>query len=135
MRYRADFNTGAIIFAIMFQQLQPRIGFGWTIRCIGFVVLASLAFPLVTLRKRVAESPSRAFIDKSALRELPFVLTLPAMFLVFAGLYVPYFYIEVFSVRTNAVRPDLNGYLIVFMNAGSLLGRVVCMAKCCHDVC
>jgi predicted MFS family arabinose efflux permease len=113
----------------MFQQLQPRIGFGWTTRCIGFVVLAPLAFPLVTLRKFVKESPPRALIDKSALKEWPFVLTLPAMFLVFAGLYVPYFYIEVFSVRTGVASEDLNKYLIVFMNVGSLVGRVVCMAR------
>lgn len=87
----ADLNTGAIIFAIMFQQLQPKIGFGWAIRCIGFVVLASLAFPLVTMRKLFTQSPPRALIDKSALKEWPFILTLPAMFLVFLGLYCPYF--------------------------------------------
>ena len=121
----------------MFQELQPKIGFGWATRCIGFILLASLAFPIVTMVKRVAQSLRRALIDKSALRELPFVLTLAAMFPVFAGLYIPYFYIEVFSVRTNVMRPEsgyLNKYLIIFMNAGSLLGRLVCVNRDSSEV-
>ena len=112
----------------MFQKLLPLVDFGWTTRCIGFVLLAMLILPVTTMQKRVPQSPRRALIDFAALRELPFGLVLCSMFVVFAGIYVPYFYIEVFSVRAGVLVHNelyLSKYLIIYMNAGSLFGRVV----------
>ena len=80
------------------------------------------------MRKRIPRSTRRALFDSAALRELPFMIVLGSMFVVFAGLYVPYFYIEVFSVRTSIMEHDdlfLNKYLIVLMNTGSAFGRLV----------
>ena len=50
------------------------------------------------------------------------------MFAIFVGLYVLYFYIEVFSVRRqifSVAGQNLPKYLIVIMNVGSLFGRLV----------
>ncbi len=99
----------------------------------AFVLLASLILPLVTMRKRVPQSSRRAFIDPSALREPAFCLALASMFVVFMGLYVPYFYIEVFAVRESILEVGhkyLVKYLIVIMNVGSLVGRLVRLPLC-----
>lgn len=74
------------MFAIVFQQAVPRIGFGWTTRVIAFIILISLIPPILTMRKRVPRSPKRALVDKAALREVPFVIALCAMLLLFVGL-------------------------------------------------
>lgn len=34
--------TGGIIYTVIFQQLIPRVGFGWTVRIMGFVMLGKL---------------------------------------------------------------------------------------------
>ena len=124
----------------MFQEMVPQVGFGWTTRSIGFVLLASMVLPVATMQKRVPKGPARAIIDTAALREPAFILVWWSMLLIFAGLYIPYFYIEVFSVRANVFIPEevyLNKYLIVFMNTGSLFGRLVSLevgsvlSECC----
>ena len=119
---------GAIVFTILFQQLEPQVGFDWTTRIIAFVVLASLLLPIVAMRKRVSKSPRRTFVDLAAFREAPFIFMLCSMFFLFTGLYIPYFYIEVFSIQTQTLaRSDryLDKYLIVFLNVGSAIGRLV----------
>lgn len=119
---------GAIIFTPVFEQLVPRIGFGWTTRTMGLLLLAALVLPVATMAKKTPRSPRRAIIDASALREPAFLLVLASMLIIFAGMYVPYFYIVVFSVRAKIlVGGDayLNKYLIVFLNTGSFVGRLV----------
>lgn len=116
------------MFTIIFQQLRPHIGFAWATRVIAFIVLVSLVIPVMTMRKRLARLPTRAFIDKSALQEPTSVLAGCSMFFLFAGLYIPYFYVQVFSGNAHIMQPrdaNLNKYLIVSLNAGSFFGRLV----------
>ena len=54
--WNAHVEAGGIIFPIMFQRLQPRIGFGWTTRIIGLIMLALLALPVLGMRMRVRPS-------------------------------------------------------------------------------
>ncbi|KAK5119243.1 hypothetical protein LTR85_007857 [Meristemomyces frigidus] len=120
-------SIGAIVFALVFQHLTPRIGFPWTVRVLAFIILASLIPPILTMRKKVAKSPTRSLIDKSALREPAFLLAGCTMLPLFAGLYIPYFYAQVFSINTDIMPPGsayLNEYLIVLLNTGSFFGRL-----------
>lgn len=80
------------------------------------------------MRKRFPRSLPRAIIDRSALHEPAFLLSTVAMLFVFAGLYIPYFYIQVFAEKKrvmDASNTYLNQYLIVFLNVGSFFGRLV----------
>ncbi|KAK7756721.1 hypothetical protein SLS62_001162 [Diatrype stigma] len=45
-------SFGGVVYSLLFQGLQPRVGFGWAARVMGFVSLATLAVPLAVLRKR-----------------------------------------------------------------------------------
>lgn len=95
----------------------------------GFIILASLILPILTMQKRLARSPRRAFFDSSAVHELDFVLMLCSMFFVFAGLYIPFFYIKAFAksgMISGGSDSHAKKYLIVFMNTGSFFGRLVC---------
>lgn len=117
-------RAGAIVFSIIFEQLLPKIGFGWIVRVIAFIILVSLVLPIVVMKKRTAGSSRRALIDKEALSEVRFVLNLCVVLLSFLGLYIPFFY----SVSTNVLDPKheyLNNYLVIFLNVGSIFGRLV----------
>ena len=94
----------------------------------GFLLLASLILPTLALRKRVAHSPRRAIIDRDALTEYPFLYLAAVMVLAFIGQYIPYFYLQVYSVEKDILtgsKAYLNKYLIVFLNCGSFVGRLV----------
>lgn len=103
-------------------------GFGWATRTIALLLFITLVIPTVSLQKRTPTSSRRRFLDPVALREPSFVLCMSSMLIAFIGLYIPYFYIEVFALRRNVLNSDqkyLTKYLIVIMNVGSLVGRLV----------
>jgi MFS family permease len=89
-------STGGLIFPILVQQLLPKIGFRWTIRCMGFVVLfcfiicLSLARPRLP-RKAVTSAP---LVEPSAFRELPYSLFVVGIFLTLWAVYFSYFYVS-----------------------------------------
>ena len=59
-------SFGGVVYSLMFQGLQPRIGFGWTARIMGFVSLATLTIPLIVLRKRTPSNTTTTTITTAA---------------------------------------------------------------------
>ncbi|KAI5305548.1 hypothetical protein KEM55_008945, partial [Ascosphaera atra] len=65
-------SLGGVIYPIMFRQLQPKVGFGWATRIIGFVLLATNAFALSVMRNRdTTRKSKRVMLDPNACKELP----------------------------------------------------------------
>ncbi|KAK5951924.1 hypothetical protein OHC33_007217 [Knufia fluminis] len=46
-------SIGGVIYPIVFHELQPRIGFGWAVRVIGFIALATLIVPCALIKLRI----------------------------------------------------------------------------------
>ncbi|XDG08221.1 hypothetical protein ABKA04_007836 [Annulohypoxylon sp. FPYF3050] len=117
---------GGIVFPIIFSRLQPQIGFPWATRVIGFILLGLSVVPLIFLRPRVAPSRvKRAFIDREALGEATFWGFAVSGVGAFLGLYVPFFYLQLYSLRFGFVPQDLSAYLVTLLNAGSVFGRIL----------
>ncbi|KJY02113.1 MFS monocarboxylate transporter like protein [Zymoseptoria brevis] len=89
--------TGGIAIPIIVQQLLPRIGFPWTVRVIGFFMLATNAITITLYRTRLPLRKSGPIIDWPSLKEAPYVLYVLAMFFVFWGLYFAFFYIGAYG--------------------------------------
>jgi MFS family permease len=85
--------TGGVIFPIIVQQCLPRIGFPWTIRIIGFIMLASNIVTITLYRTRLPPRKAGPLVDWASFRELPYTLYCIAMFFSFWGLYFAFFYI------------------------------------------
>ncbi|KAI0380341.1 MFS general substrate transporter [Hypomontagnella monticulosa] len=117
---------GGIVFPIIFSRLEPRIGFGWATRIIAFILLGFAVVPLVFMRPRVPPpTHKRAFFDKAALSDIPFLGFAGAGLFSFAGLYVPFFYIQLYALRYGIASEDLSAYLVTLLNAGSVFGRLL----------
>ncbi|KAL7620146.1 hypothetical protein AAE478_009139 [Parahypoxylon ruwenzoriense] len=121
---------GGIVFPIIFSRLQPRVGFGWATRVIACILLALAVVPLVFMHpnRNIAAGRAyrkRAFIDKTALRESPFLAFAGAGMFAFMGLYVPFFYLQLYALRYGIAREDLSAYLVTLLNAGSVFGRLL----------
>lgn len=78
--------TGGILFPILVRELLPRIGFGWTMRSIGFFQAGSLAIALICLKPRVAPRKAGPLIEWAAFRELEYSFYAVAAFLVCSSL-------------------------------------------------
>ncbi|TKA70654.1 hypothetical protein B0A55_08767 [Friedmanniomyces simplex] len=85
--------TGGVLFPILVQQLLPRIGFGWTIRIIGFIMLAVDILTTALYRTRLPPRRTGPIVEWSAFREAPYVLYCASAFFVFWGLYFAFFYV------------------------------------------
>ena len=86
--------TGGIIFPVIAQQLQPKIGFGWTVRVMGFVILFNSAVVLSIARVRLPPRRTGPLVEWSAFRELPYSLFCVGMFLNLWAVYFAYFYVS-----------------------------------------
>ena len=121
----ADNILGGIIYPIVFRQLQPSIGFGWATRVIAFIMLATLMLSLVGMKQRVAPASKRRLFDPAALKEMPYLFFSLGSLFGFMGLYVPFFYIQLYAVEKGIMSESLALYLLSVLNAGSVFGRVI----------
>ncbi|KAK5131581.1 hypothetical protein LTR08_000836 [Meristemomyces frigidus] len=85
--------TGGVVFPILVQQLIPCIGFGWTVRIIGFIMLLTNAVTLSFYRTRLPPRKSGPVVEWAAFKETPYALYCIASFLYFWGLYFAFFYV------------------------------------------
>jgi MFS family permease len=74
--------TGGLIFPSMARTLLPTIGFGWTLRAIGFIQLGTLTIALLAVRPKMVPKIAQDLVDWTVFRELQFNLFLLGSFFV-----------------------------------------------------
>lgn len=121
----AGSSLGGVIYPIVFYQLQPRIGFPWATRVMGFIMLATLAISNTVLRIRILPAARRKFLDLAAWKEVPYSFFVAGCFIGFLGLYTPFFYIQSYAIQTGLAQPELAFYLLATLNAASVFGRII----------
>jgi predicted MFS family arabinose efflux permease len=112
-------------YPIVFYNLIDSIGFGWTVRTLGFIALGTLLVPVCFLRMRVKPAKPRALLDWSAFADWPFAIFVFCAMLGFLGQYVMLFFISYFSEATHIASEKMAFYLIPIVNAGSVFGRTI----------
>ncbi|KAF5019098.1 hypothetical protein F66182_8911 [Fusarium sp. NRRL 66182] len=117
-------SIGGIVFPIFLQKLLPSIGFGWTARILGFIILGLTIPATLCMRSRLPRHTKVTSVwpDFGIFKDLKFTFSAFGIFFMEWGLFVPLTYIVSFAGRYSG---DTNGsYTILsILNAGSLLGR------------
>ncbi|KAG9605838.1 MFS monocarboxylate transporter-like protein, partial [Aureobasidium melanogenum] len=85
--------TGGVVFPIVVQQLLPRIGFPWTVRVCGFLMLFTNILCNLVFRTRLPPRKAGPIVEWSSFREPTYVLYCAGMFFNFWGLYFAFFYV------------------------------------------
>ncbi|ROW07068.1 hypothetical protein VPNG_06651 [Cytospora leucostoma] len=116
---------GGVIYPIVFNQLQPRIGFPWAVRVLGFILLATSLVPMLVMRSRAPPRPMQGLVDRTAFRDAPYLLLNLGLFFGFMGLYVIFYYIQLLALARTSVSSTLADYLLVIINGSSLFGRLI----------
>ncbi|KAI2690119.1 hypothetical protein DTO012A7_3893 [Penicillium roqueforti] len=119
-------SLGGVVFPSMLSRLLPSIGFGWSLRISGFIILTLLVTANLTVRSRTRNVPRPVKLNDytSPFSELPFVLLVLASCCGFFAMFVPISYIVV-EAQEDGVNGDLAGYLSTILNAASLPGRIL----------
>ncbi|KAF1953483.1 MFS general substrate transporter [Byssothecium circinans] len=118
-------SMGGVVYPIVFHRLLPHIGFAWTTRVLGFIILATMLLPNLVMRVRVLPPKTRELLDLGAFRIPAYALMCFASFIGFMGLYMPFFYAQVYALERRITNPDLAFYLLAIMNATSTFGRII----------
>ncbi|KAK7994308.1 hypothetical protein PG991_015896 [Apiospora marii] len=119
-----------VVLPIIFSKLQALVGFGWTTRIIAFILLALSAIPLIFLKSRVGPYPShnkrRAFVDWTYFSDAPIMVFTAAIVCAFLGLWVPFFYVQLYAIRFGVSSVAFSpSYFVTLLNLGSAAGRVL----------
>lgn len=117
--------TGGVAFPLIAQQLIPKVGFGWTVRIMGLVMLFNMAIILTLVRSRLPPRTSGAIIDMSAFKDLPWVLFVISTFLMFLVLLFALTYIELYGTRVIGISHQTSITILLALNAVGIPGRVI----------
>ncbi|KAK8055070.1 hypothetical protein PG993_000297 [Apiospora rasikravindrae] len=99
------------------------LGYGWTVRVIGFMIMPILLFACAVLVPRLPPRATSLWLG-SALRDARFILVVAAFFFASIGMFTPLFYLPTYAV-TRGVEATMAGYLLAILNAASTFGRII----------
>ncbi|KAJ7580774.1 major facilitator superfamily domain-containing protein [Mycena floridula] len=117
-------SIGGTIFPIAARKLIPQVGFPWTMRILGFIMVVALAMTNLTLRRRLPpKNVAGGLFNLKAFKSAPFSIYTCACFTAFLGLYTVLTYIDIDAISVG-VPSDFSFYLVSIANASSLLGRL-----------
>lgn len=118
-------SIGGAIYSVIVRQLLPNIGFGWTIRVLGFVNLVSLSLAFAFLKPRLPPRRSGPIVEWSAFKEVPYLCVVAGMSLVFGGLFFSYYYIASFSRTIIGMSYSDSLTMLIVFNAGAIPVRLL----------
>jgi predicted MFS family arabinose efflux permease len=118
--------SGGMVFPAMAQNLLPKLGYPWTVRCMGFVMLATCLVVQAFSRSRPTTSKANpSWLDPTAFRDTPYLLFCVGIFLGFWGIFFAYFYVRSYGQEILGVSEETSFTLLLLINAVGIPGRVV----------
>ena len=138
-------SLGGTLYPLIFQRLQPRIGFGWAVRVMGFMVFATCCYsiavmrprqkpklaiaaqmtPVATGKKRRPLDSLRSLVRSAKLKERSYLIYCLASFLSNVAYLEPIYYLQSYALTHGMQGQDLANYLLAILNAASIPGRIV----------
>lgn len=109
----------------MIRSLIPLIGFRYTSLSVALVIFITLGVANLVMRPSPMPRPKRAFIDRTALHDTPYLLFVLGCVFAFLGLYTTFFYIAAYATETNTLSRDAATYLVTVLNGASVIGRIL----------
>ncbi|WFD25044.1 hypothetical protein MNAN1_000006 [Malassezia nana] len=116
-------SLGSLVFPIIFR-LQPRFGYPWTMRTIGFIMLALFAVALVLYRPRREAMEPRQLFTSRVFQDKIYLVYVLGYFLGMLGLYVPNFFLPSFGKHSH-FSSSIFPYTTSFSKAGGIVGRLL----------
>lgn len=116
--------VGGLVYPVIVNWLvlHDILGFPWTLRVMGFIMLGTYIPCLIWFKPRRPPQTSGPWIDTTAFANLPFVLFSASMFLNFWGLYFTFFYLGTFARDQAGIEEPI--YLLMVLNGVGIVGRI-----------
>jgi MFS family permease len=117
--------VGGLVYPVLINRLifHDNFGFPWTLRIMGFIMLATYIPCLIWFKPRLPPHKTGAWTDTSAFRDVPFLFFALSMFLNFWGLYFAFFYLGTFAREKVGTKEPIN--LLIVLNGVGIIGRIL----------
>ncbi|KAF5367908.1 hypothetical protein D9757_011252 [Collybiopsis confluens] len=127
-------SLGGTVIPIAVRNLIPQVGFAWTVRIIGFILLVGLAVANLALKRRLPPSPRSNGIFNlemfKSFKSPAFTIYCLSSFFIYLGFYTLLTYVSV-TATSIGISESFSFYLVAIANASSGVGRV--LAGWCGD--
>ena len=117
-------SLGAAIYPIMLNHLFASVGFAWAVRAQSFLYLGLLIISNLIMKTRLPAGGKKDIDLKGLLTDVPYLLCTAGSFFVFWGLFVPYFYLQLFCSKHD-LPANIVTYGITILNITGVLGRTL----------
>ncbi|KAJ5887682.1 Monocarboxylate transporter [Penicillium taxi] len=118
-------SIGGVIFPIALSKMlrNKSLGFGWSVRIVGFIILFMVLIAMATVKERLPPRRGKVLLP-AAFTHAPYTLcTLGVLFMMW-GLFTPFFYLPQYA-QSHGMESDLSSYLLSILNAASFFGRII----------
>lgn len=121
----AGSSIGGVVIPIALSKMlnSSSLGFGWSVRIIGFLITPFLLFACITVKARLPPR-STAFFIKAPLKDRRYMLLTVAFGFMIIGMFAPLFFYPLYAV-SRGMSPTLASYMLAVINAASTFGRVI----------
>ncbi|KAG9311928.1 major facilitator superfamily domain-containing protein [Chiua virens] len=117
-------SVGGTLFPIVAQNLIPKIGFRWTVRSFGFIVMFMLGVAILTIDRRLPPvNVKGGLLNWTALKNPAYAIYCTSGVTTFLGLYTVLTYVSLSAVQSG-ISNDFALYLTAIANAASAVGRI-----------
>ncbi|KAH7370092.1 MFS monocarboxylate transporter-like protein [Rhexocercosporidium sp. MPI-PUGE-AT-0058] len=126
-------SMGGVIWPISLQHFFGSVGFEWGVRIAAFMMIPLLAFAILTIRVPVKSqthsandliAQPKSNPDIYIIKNPILILLAAGLFLVYLGLFSPFFYITSWTVSLG-LDANMGFYMVSIINAASLFGRIL----------
>ncbi|KDN52484.1 MFS general substrate transporter [Tilletiaria anomala UBC 951] len=121
-------SAGGVIWPIALSHLIRDIGFPWTMRFVGFLLMLLFAVAFLLIKTRLppkgiekGQNVLLSLLDVQSFYNPAFVLLVAGVCLAVFGFYIPYQYLSIYACDKGL---PLGSYYVSILNASSTIGRI-----------
>jgi MFS family permease len=95
-------SLGGIVYPLVVREMLSKVGFGWTVRVLGFINVVSLAVVIAFMKPRLPPRRSGPVVDMGALRDTPYVLQVLSFCFLIPPVYFAFYYVRISFLRRSS---------------------------------
>lgn len=117
--------SGGLVYPAAVHVLLGEVGFAWTLRIVGFIMLAAHVPSLFLFKPRLPPYTAGDFVEWAAFKESAYTLFTMGMFFSFWGLYFAFFYLGTFARDRLGATTETSVNLLMILNGIGITGRII----------
>ncbi|KAI1826661.1 MFS monocarboxylate transporter-like protein [Xylaria intraflava] len=116
---------GGIVFPVITRQLSGPIGYPWTIRIMGFIMVFNTIVIFALGRPRKFKKDKRPLVEPAAFKEPVYLFFAIGVFFTLWGIYIAYFYTSTYGQAVIGISSSDSLTLLIILNAVGIPGRAI----------